>query len=235
VSTQHQSAERRVRQRAREPARVVLADDHAPTRTGVRLALEGRGFVIVAEAATADAAVEAAVWHRPALSLLDLYMPGGGTSAARRIHAELPETKIVILTVSPNAHDLFDALLAGASGYLLKDTSAARLPAVLHGVLAGEAALPRTLERILIEEFRARELRQRARRRFVRRRPGLEAELTAREWEVLELISDGLPTTVVARRLGISEVTVRRHISSIMHKLDVPDRASAVKLLSEQK
>jgi two-component system NarL family response regulator len=225
--------QRRAGSRGREEAaRVVLADDHVATRAGVRLALEGKGFTIVAEVGTGEAAVEEAVRHRPDLCLLDLYMPGGGIPAAERIHAELPETKIVVLTVSPNERDLFEAVLAGASGYILKDASPARLPLVLRGVLAGEGALPRNFERRLIEEFRARELSQRHRRRFMPRRRGLSAELTTREWEVLELISDRLPTTVIAQRLGISEVTVRRHISSVMHKLDVPNRASAARLLS---
>jgi two-component system NarL family response regulator len=174
------------------------------------------------------------VRHRPELCLLDLYMPGGGISAAERIHAELPDTKIIVLTVSPNENDLFEAVLAGASGYILKDASPARLPLVLRGVLAGEGALPRNFERRLIEEFRARELSQRHRRRFMPRRRGVAAALTTREWEVLELISDRLPTTVIAQRLGISEVTVRRHISSVMHKLDVPNRATAVRLVTHE-
>jgi two-component system NarL family response regulator len=215
-----------------DTARVVLADDHVPTRTGVRLALEGKGFRIVAEVGTAQAAIEEAIRHRPELCLLDLSMPGGGIPAAQRIHAEVPETKIVVLTVSLNENDLFEAVLAGASGYILKDASPARLPLVLRGVLAGEGALPRNFERRLIEEFRARELAEDRRRRFMPRRRRLPAELTRREWEVLELISDQLPTTVVAQRLGITEVTVRRHISSVMHKLDVPNRAGAVRLLS---
>ena len=122
--------------------------------------------------------------------------------------------------------------MAGASGYLLKDASAERLPAALRAVVKGEAALPRAFERRLIEEFRSRELRHGRRRRFRPRRFGLGSDLTAREWEVLELIAEHLPTTVVARRLGISEVTVRRHISSAMHKLGVADRESAVELLS---
>jgi DNA-binding NarL/FixJ family response regulator len=217
-----------------ETARVLLADDDLTTRARVRLALEGSAFTIVAEVGTADAAVEGAVRHRPDLCLLDLFMPGGGIPAAQRIHAELPEAKIVVLTVSLNEKDLFEALLAGASGYILKDASPARLPVALRGVLAGEAALPRNLERLLIEEFRARELDDRGRRRFVPRRRGLPAHLTRREWQVLDLISDQLPTTVVAQRLGISEVTVRRHMSSIMHKLDVPNRASAVRLVRSE-
>src|SRR5207247_317534 len=139
--------------------------------------------------------------HRPVLCLLDLYMPGGGVNAARRISAGAPETKTVILTASPNDDDLFEAVVAGVSGYLLKDTPAGRLPAALARVLAGEAALPRALERRLLEEFRTRELQHRRRRRFARPRRGATDQLTQREWEVLELISQHLPTTVVAQRL----------------------------------
>jgi DNA-binding NarL/FixJ family response regulator len=213
---------------------VVLADDHAATRAGVRMALEGRGFTIVGEAATAYDAVAQALRHRPVVCLLDLSMPGGGISAAHRIGDELPDTTIVILTVSPNEDDLFEALLAGASGYLLKDTPAAKLAQALHGVLAGEAAVPRRLERRLIEEFRATVREAQSRRRFTPRGRRAHGELTVREWEVAERISEGDPTTVVAQRLGISDVTVRRHISSVMRKLDVTDRQSAVRLLRDE-
>jgi DNA-binding NarL/FixJ family response regulator len=216
-----------------ESVTVVLADDHAPTRAGVRLALENAGFTVAAEVGSADAAVEETLRHRPSLCLLDLSMPGGGLSAARRIRDEAPETKIVILTVSPTDGDLFEALVAGASGYLLKDASADRLPAALRAVVEGEVALPRVFERRLIEEFRSRELGPSApRRRFRFQRHALGSVLTTREWEVLELIAEHLPTTVVARRLGISEVTVRRHISSAVHKLGVADREGAVEMLS---
>lgn len=221
--------------RGGEGARVVLADDHAATRAGVRLGLEGSGFTIVAEVATADAAVEEAVRQRPELCLIDLSIPGAGINATRRIHADVPDTRIIVLTTSRNDDDLFEALLAGATGYLLNDMSAARLPTVLCGVLAGEAAMPRAMVRRLIEEFRAREAVHRGRRRFMPGRGGVRAELTAREREVLVLISEQLPTTVVAQRLGISEVTVRRHVSSAMHKLDVPNRASAVQLLNDER
>jgi DNA-binding NarL/FixJ family response regulator len=220
--------------RSTRAARVLLADDHVPTRAGVRMALAGEEFEVVAEVATADAAVEAAMRLTPDLCLLDLVMPGGGISATQRIHAQQPDVKIVVLTVSQNEDDLFEALIAGASGYMLKDASSTRLPDALRGVLAGEAALPRHLEWRLIERFRKRELRERRSRRLLPKRRGKEPDLTRREWEVLSLFSRDFPTTVVARRLGISEVTVRRHMSSAMSKLDVPDRASAVELVGRE-
>jgi two-component system nitrate/nitrite response regulator NarL len=214
-------------------ATVLLADDHDATKAGIRLALEGQPFAIVAEVSTADAAVSEAVAHHPDLCLLDLYMPGGGIEATRRIHFEVPESKIVVLTVSTSEDDVIAALMAGASGYLLKDISAERLPAALQGILKGEAAVPRALGRRLLEELRARSSSGWEGPRFARRQRD-RPELTAREWEVLQLVAERLSTSAVGQRLGISEITVRRHISSIMHKLGVHSRASAVRLLSGQ-
>jgi DNA-binding NarL/FixJ family response regulator len=213
---------------------VVLADDHSATRAGVRTALEDGGFVVVGEASTAETAVEQVRLHRPAACLLDLSMPGGGINAAQRISEEMPETKILVLTVSPSEDDLLEAVIAGASGYVLKDTSAARLPQVLRSVLGGEVALPRLFERRLVEELRARQPYSTRRRRFLPRRHSRGADLTDREWEVMELIATPLPTTVVALRLGISEVTVRRHISSAVRKLGAHDRAGALDVLQRE-
>lgn len=212
---------------------IVLADDHAVVRAGVRQALEHTRFEVVAEAGTADETIEETLRHRPTLCLVDLYMPGDGLFAARRIRNEVPETKIVILTVSATNHDLFEAIAAGASGYLLKSTAPEGLASALQAVVRGEAALPRTLERRLVDEFRARERAQGALRRRFQPRPRPPGfELTTREWEVLELVGLHLPTAVIARRLGISEVTVRRHISSAVHKLGAADREGALELLS---
>jgi CheY-like chemotaxis protein len=122
--------------------RVVIADDHVPTRTGVRLALEQGDMLVCAEAPSAQAAVSAALRERPDVCLLDINMPGNGIKAAAEISARLPETAVVMLTVSSADEDIFDSLRAGARGYLLKDMDPARLPAALRGVLAGEAALP---------------------------------------------------------------------------------------------
>jgi DNA-binding NarL/FixJ family response regulator len=197
-------------------------------RAGVRSALEGHGFTICAEAADAPSAVEAALFHRPDVCLLDIRMPGGGIRAADEITAQLPKTAVVMLTVSRNDADLFDALRAGASGYLLKDTDPTRLPHALHGVLAGEAAIPRSLVMQMIEEFRGR-----ARRR---RLPlvGRDVPLTSREWDVLEMLRDNAPTAEIAKRLGIAEVTVRRHVGGILKKLRVRTRKEAVGLLDQR-
>jgi DNA-binding NarL/FixJ family response regulator len=206
--------------------RVVVADDHAPTREGVKLALVRGGFSICAEAADAQGAIEAAKRERPDVALLDINMPGNGIQAAQVISRDVPETAVVMLTVSRADTDLFDALRAGASGYLLKDIDPARLPQALYGVLEGEAALPRHLVALLIEEFRER--RGRRRIPMLGRR---SVELTDREWQVLELMRVGLSTEEIGDRLFISPVTVRTHVSAILKKLRVPTRAAALELL----
>jgi DNA-binding NarL/FixJ family response regulator len=206
--------------------KVVIADDHPPTRAGVRAALEGHGFHVAAEAADAPGAVAATLRERPDVCLLDVHMPGSGIAACSEIKAQLPETRVVMLTVSQNDGDLFAALQAGAAGYLLKGMDPARLPAALQGVLEGEAALPRRLVAKLVDEFRARGRHGQV--GLVRR---TEHDLTSREWEVLDLMSEGLKTRDIAARLFISETTVRRHVGSVLKKLQVPDRNAAVQLV----
>jgi len=207
-----------------EPLRVVVADDHQLTRVGVRLALERGGFKVCAEADDASSAVEAAERERPDICLLDIQMPGSGIQAAEEIARKIPDAAVVMLTVSRSDRDLFDALRVGASGYLLKDMDPERLPLALHGVLEGEAALPRHLVALVIEEFR-----ERGRRRPLLKKRGVV--LTDREWEVLELMSQGLTTFEIADRLFIEPVTVRTHVSAILKKLHVSSRKEALQLL----
>jgi DNA-binding NarL/FixJ family response regulator len=209
-----------------EGIRVIIADDHPPTRAGVRAALERGGFVVCGEAPDANAAIDAARREQPDVCLLDIHMPGDGIRAAETIAREFPETAVVMLTVSRSDSDLFDALRVGACGYLLKDIDPARLPLALYGVLEGEAALPRRLVALLIEEFR-----ERRRRRRIPLGGRRSVELTDREWEVLELMREGLSTEEIGTRLFISPVTVRTHVSAILRKLQVPTREAAVALL----
>ena len=206
-----------------ETIRVVLADDHAALRAGVAAALDGTEFEVVAEVDDAAGALAAARAHRPHLCLLDVEMPGNGIAACRAIRQELAEVVVVMLTVSTDDDDLFDALLAGAAGYLLKTTSPGRLEEALRGALAGEAALPRTLMTRVLGEFRNR------RRRRLSLGPRSDA-LTEREWDVLELLAEGLATREIADRLFLSAITVRTHTSSILRKLAVPDRQSLIDL-----
>lgn len=204
---------------------VVIADDHPPTRAGVRMSLDEAGFTICAEAATAAAAVDACIEHRPDVALLDVHMPGSGITAAGRINAAVPETAIVMLTVSRDDADLFEALRAGARGYLLKDIDPDRLGHALEGVLAGEAALPRNLVARLMEEFRNRDERS-------PRPQGPLTKLTSREWETLDLMRQGLSTAEIAERLFVTPVTVRTHVSAILRKLRVSDREAAIEIAS---
>jgi DNA-binding NarL/FixJ family response regulator len=213
------------------PVRVIIADDHAPTRADVRRALErDPRFEVVAEAPDAFGAIDAAVRERPDVCLLDIHMPGGGVAATWEISARLPQTKIVMLTVSRNEGDLFAALRAGAAGYLLKDMDPRRLPHALDDVIRGVAAMPRPLVAGLIREFRDRAPRRRA-----TVAEGLEAQLTSREWQVLDLVRQNLTNSEIARRLVLSPVTVRTHVNSILKKLGVPDREALVRRMEQER
>jgi two-component system, NarL family, nitrate/nitrite response regulator NarL len=210
-------------------ARVLVADDHAPTRDDIRAAVEAdERFTVVAVAGDAAEAVAAAVRERPDVALLDMWMPGSGAAAAWEITARLPATRAVMLTVSRSDQDLFAALRAGASGYLLKTMPFETIGDELAQVLDGRVAIPPELVGRLVEEFRERAPRRRA---VLRRSPG--AQLTSREWEVLDCLRQGLGTAEIARRLFVSPATVRSHVAAVLRKLRVPDRAAAVRLFGE--
>ena len=213
-----------------ERIRVVIADDHAPTRADIRATLESDPrFAVCGEAADAAAAVEVAIGERPDVCVLDVNMPGGGVAAAWEISSRLPQTKVVMLTVSSESRDLFASLRAGASGYLLKEMDPERLPHALADVLSGEAALPRTLVARVVDEFRDRAPR---RRKVIAE--GAFAELTSREWQVLDLLRQELTTAEIARRLTVSPVTVRTHVASILRKVRAPDRESLLRELDQR-
>lgn len=205
--------------------RVLIADDHVPTRAGVRRALEHDGIEVCAEAATAADAIAAALRERPDVCLLDVRMPGGGIAAASMISAQLPRTAVLMLTVSREDADLFESLRRGAIGYLLKDMDPSRLAVAVRAALAGEATLPRELASRVIEQ-----LRRTPPRRRLAIEDGRGAQLTRREWDVLDLLCEGAGTAEIAQRLFLSQVTVRRHISSIVGKLQVTSRDQAVRL-----
>lgn len=207
--------------------RVLIADDHVPTLIGIRDALERDGWQVCAEAPDAHEAIQLARQTLPDVCVLDISMPGNGIRAAATISAEHPDTAVVMLTASRDDGDLFDALRAGAIGYLLKDMDPERLGPALRGVLSGEAALPRHLMARVVEEFRGRS----ERRVVLGRRRG--PQLTAREFEVLDMLRQGLTTDEVAKRLFISTVTVRGYVASALKKLRAPDRAAAFKMLAD--
>jgi len=183
--------------------------------------------------------VAAAVRERPDICVLDVELPGGGLSAAWEISARLPRTKLVMLTESDAEGYLFGALRAGADGYLLKTAEFSHLPGLLARVCAGEAAIEPAFVARLLRHFRTREPRWRRPVGPVAARPRPEgpdypppeARLTSREWEVLQLLSEGLSTAQIAGILTITPSAVRAHISAIVRKLGVPDRAAAVEIL----
>jgi len=202
----------------------LIADDHVPTREEVRRTLVADDrFEVSAVVGNAAAAVKEAIRTKPHLCLLDIRMPGSGIAATWEITARLPEAKVVMFTVSDESNDLFAALRAGASGYLLKDTDPLELGDLLLGVAAGQAAIPPILVARMVQHFRDR---------APRHRRVTDAPLTSREWEVLDLMAQGQSNAQIARTLSITPITVRYHVGSVLRKLRVPDRESAVRLFS---
>jgi len=205
---------------------VLVADADAPTRVGLRTALAAAGLDVVAEAEDAATALTAALRHGPDLAVFAAELPGGALGAMAELAEQRPGIRLVVLTAEPDESELLEAVLAGASGYLSRDISVERLPHALKGILSGEVALPRRHSARLLDELRAR----RTRRSMISARA--TAEISSREWEVLELLASGLGTGEMARQLGISEVTVRRHVSTVVAKLGVRDRSAAVALMA---
>ena len=204
--------------------RVLIADDHAPTRDDVKRALTEGGLTVCAEAADAAHAVQLALEKRPDVCLLDLRMPGGGVAAAWEIAARLPTTKIVMLTVSDDDASLFAALRAGAVGYLTKDIDLRILPRALTDAAEGRAAIPRSLVSRMVKQFHGTDPRFRT----TAMSGELGPRLTSREWDVLVGLADGLSTREIGRRLQLKQSGVRAHISAIVRKLGVEDRDAAI-------
>jgi DNA-binding NarL/FixJ family response regulator len=202
--------------------RVLLADDHALFRAGIASLLRAWDMETVGQASNGLEALEQARALRPDLVLMDIGMsPCNGLEATRLIKAELPETKIVIVTVSDDDDSLFEAIKSGAEGYLLKDMSEEDLARTLTGIATGEPALSPGLAAKILDEF-ARLSRDGAAR---------EAEpdgLTPREREVLELVATGATNREIAAGLYISENTVGFHMKHILAKLHLKNRAQAV-------
>jgi DNA-binding NarL/FixJ family response regulator len=208
--------------------RILIADHKVAARAGVRDALAGEGFTTVAETGSSADTVEQALAHRPHICLIGMDIPGGGVTAAREITNQLHGTVVVMLSEKAEEERFLDALRAGALGYLLMNTSPARLSHALRGALAGEPCFPRKLVTRLVDEFRTQ-----GRRRTLPAPDGGMAEVTGREWEVLQLLHSGLTTAQVAERLWISPVTVRRHVAEAIKKLGVADREAAFRLLAK--
>jgi two-component system, NarL family, nitrate/nitrite response regulator NarL len=206
-------------------ARVLIAADHLATRTGFRLALAGSADC--SEADDAGSAVEAAIREQPDVCVVDFDPPGRAIRAAAEIVSKVPRASVVVMTRRIDEEEFIAAVRAGAIGYLPEGVDPLRLPHVIRSVMRGEAAVPRSLVPRLIDELRGREGRRHLELHARRR-----VELTAREWEVVDLLRKGMSTRAIADLLGISAVTVRRHISAVHGKLGVRSRAELLQLLA---
>jgi DNA-binding NarL/FixJ family response regulator len=204
-------------------ARILVAARSARTRRRVAGAVEHAGFVVCAQAADAASAVAAARADHPDVALLDVELPGHGIAAANAITTSAPRVAVIMLRGSGEDDELIAAFQAGAFGYTPKGFDLQGLPRVLRAVLDGEAVVPRALV--------TRVLRGAAFRRSVQRSLAgrLTPSLSPRQWQVLELLAEGMSTAEISEKLFIAKVTVRTHISSIFEKLKVPDRAAAVR------
>ncbi len=205
---------------------MLIAAEQLPTRVGLRLALEPEARCT--EAADAQSAVEAAVRDHPDVCLLGLDASGQGLLAANEIVARVPSSAVILLTSRLDEEEFMAAVRAGASGYLTHSLDPARLPHVIRGALRGEPAVPRRFVSRLLDELRTRE-----RRRSVVLEGKGRVALTAREWEVVELLLRSATTMEIAEELGVAAVTVRRHLGSVERKLGVSTRAQVVELLTE--
>ena len=204
--------------------RVLIADDQALLRTGLRKILESEPDVeVVGEAADGVEAVEAGLRLRPDVVLMDVRMPRlDGLAAARRL---VGATRVLMLTTFDLDEYVYEALRAGASGFLLKDAPAEQLVTAIRVVARGDALLAPSITRRLIADF--------ARRPLSRARPERLQVLSPRELEVLRLVARGLSNAEIAGELYVSDATVKTHVSRILQKLDLRDRVQAVVLAYE--
>jgi DNA-binding NarL/FixJ family response regulator len=190
----------------------LLIADNEPTRIGIRMALEGK-VEICAEAADAEQAIRAAMRDQPDICLVGRDLPGDALAAVRGICRAAPRTAVVVLTELQDVDDLLDAIRAGAIGYVPDGLDAGRLQRVIGAVAAREAVVPRAMVRELLMELRN----------------GVGGEvLTGREAQVLGMLRRGHTTATIAQRLEITPVTVRRHISELVHKFGVRDRSELI-------
>ncbi|MFJ2093301.1 response regulator [Streptomyces sp. NPDC087901] len=207
-------------------ARVVVADDQSVVREGIVMLLGLLpGIEVVGSAKDGEEAVALVAEHAPDVVLMDLRMPRcDGVEATRRIRTDFPGTQVVVLTTFDDDDSLFPALRAGARGYLTKDAGGDEIVRAIQAVLSGEAGLSPAIQRRLLEQVTAGPLQ-----RAGSSEPELPDGMTPREAEVLVLIAEGMSNTEIARRLHISQATVKSHINNLFAKAGLRDRAQAVR------
>ena len=206
---------------------ILIADDHPLTREALAYLLEQHGFDVVGHASDGEEAISEAGRLRPRLVLLDLTMPGmDGLTALPHIREASPESEVVVLTASGTDENLLEAIRAGAAGYLLKSEPPERIVEFLRGVAQGEAALSGAVARRLLDQVRE------GGSRSAGVPDSIAAALSARELEVLLLLDEHLATDEIAKRLFISEHTVRSHVKSLLRKLGVSSRRDALEALA---
>jgi DNA-binding NarL/FixJ family response regulator len=209
------------------PPSILLVDDHPLTRDGLAALLDGHGFDVVGQASDGLEAIDLARELQPDVVLLDLSMPGmGGLDALPRLRNEAPACEVVVLTASGDEDNLLAAIRGGAAGYLLKTEPPERLVDFLHGAAAGEAALSGVVARRLLDQVRNGKQSEGA------VPDAIALRLSARELEVLLLLDEHLGTDQIAKRLFISEHTVRSHVKSLLRKLNVSSRREALEALA---
>ena len=204
---------------------MLIAAERLPTRVGLRLALEPDARCT--EVADAESAVDAAVRERPDVCLLGLDPSGQRLRVVNEIVSKVPSAAVILLTNHLDEEEFIAAVRAGASGYLTQSLDPKRLPFVVEGALRGEPAVPRRFVARLLEELKTRD-----RRRSVVLEGKGRVALTAREWEVAEMLLRSATTSDIATELGVAPVTADRHVGSVERKLGVTTRAEVVALLS---
>jgi DNA-binding NarL/FixJ family response regulator len=204
------------------PMRVLLVEDHALVRSAIRQALEAPDVTVVGEARSAEEALEMAPRLRPDLVLLDIDLPGmSGIDAVRELAPRLPDTRVVMLTVSTDRRDLLDAVRHGAFGYLTKDLSGEALLRAVRGIRRGDLPMSRVHAALVVDHL------ARSGRSGVSAADEVGGLLSAREQEVLRLLAEGMTDREIASALAISPRTVESHVSSVLRKLGVRNRAEA--------
>ena len=222
--TEDEAAAAIVGSRAGEPIRVLVVDDHALFRRGLQMVLEQEDDIeVVGEASDGAEAVERAADAVPDIVLMDVRMPKrGGIDACTAIKDAVPSAKIIMLTISDEEADLYDAIKAGASGYLLKEISIEEVAAAIRAVNEGQSLISPSMASKLLTEFASMIKRTDDRQQVPTPR------LTDREMEVLKLVAKGLNNRDIAKQLFISENTVKNHIRNILEKLQLHSRMEAV-------